>query len=243
MAESSASMSTREELQAEIDEGKPRPRPNMEASSPAEVYPLEQLVGGAGVLAGMDVKTWIDKVAAGEDFQTRSRFVARRLQAFVKNGDVKRLKSLRYLLLMIEWFIGLKPGFRGLKKVPKLEDMGPLVESYGSEAVSRVGKRFADGFELNKWHMDNLITHILALAITADNFTIDTHDIREDLRLENKEVSKYFAELGCVVTSPTESERGRLGLKKSEAASHRVARLKLPLTFPKMRVPVTKKRR
>lgn len=40
--------------------------------------------------------------------------------------------------------------------------------------------------ELNKWHMDNLITHIAALTLYIDNYRTDTHDIREDLGLDNK---------------------------------------------------------
>ena len=231
-------------MQAEIDAGKPRPRPNLEAATPADVYPLEQLVGGSHVLAGMGVKDWIDRVNSGEDVKTKSRFVARRLKPFVQGGDVKRLKALRYILLLIEWFIGLKSGLKGVMRVPKMEDMGPLVEAFGNEAVKNVARRFAEGSQMNKWHIDNLITHVLALAITADNFTMDTHDIRHELKLENKDIRKYFAEIGCVVASPTEVEIGRLGINKSEAASHRIARLILPLSFPKMRIAsFTKKRR
>ena len=40
---------------------------------------------------------------------------------------------------------------------------------------------------MNKWAVDNFITHVCALALTIDNFEIDTYQLREDLRLENKE--------------------------------------------------------
>lgn len=243
MAESTSTMPTREEMQAEIDEGKPCPKANVEASTPAEVYPIEQLVGGANVLAAIGVKDWIDKVNAGEDVMTKSRFVATRLRTMVQSGDVKRVKTLRYLLLLIEWYLVLKPGPKSVKKVPKSEEMGPLVESYGSETVSGIGKRFADGFQLNKWHIDNLITHILALAITLDNFTTDTHDIHEDLKLESKDIQKYYTELGCVVVPPTDAEREKLRITKAERHNHRIAKLRLPLVFPKMRIPISKKRK
>jgi len=243
MAESTFSMPTRDEMQAEIDEGKPRPKPNMEASTVAEVYPLEQLVGGETVLAGMGVKDWIDTIKAGGDVQIKSRFVARRLRAIVESGHVKQVKALRYLLLLIEWFTGLKPGPKSARKVPKLEEMGPLVGIYGSETVLNLARRFADGFQLNKWHIDNIITHILAIAISLHNFAMDTHDIREDLKLEAKEVRNYFVELGCTISLPTEAERGALKITKAEGSSHRIAKLKLPLVFPKMRIPITPKRR
>ena len=65
---------------------------------------------------------------------------------------------------------------------------------------------------------------------------MDTHDIREDLKLEAPGVQKYFKELGCTVDVPNDTERGKLKITKAEAISHRHARLKLPLVFPKMRV-------
>ena len=236
-------MRTREEMQAEIDEGKPRPKPNLQASTPAEVYPLEQLVGGPNTLPAMGVKEWVDKVKSGTDVQLKSRCIARKLAMTVQSGDVKKLKTMRYLLLLIEWFMALKPGAKSTKKVPKDEDMGPLITAYGSEVVAGVTRRFADRFQLNRWHIDNIITHILALTITLDNFTTDTHDIREDLRLESKDVCKYYGELGCVIALPTDTERSALGISKAEGQSHRIARLRTPLAFPKARIPMSGKKR
>ena len=237
MAASTSSMPTREEMQAEIDETKPRPKPNTQAETPAEVYPVEELVGGVEVLKAVGVKEWIDKVKAGEDVQTKSLFVARRLRATVQSGDVRKLKILKYLLLLVEWFKSLKPGARGGRRVPKLEDLPDLVAGWGSDIANSVSRRFAEGGALNKWHFDNLITHVLALTLTIDNYATDSHDILQDLKLEAKDLAKYYLELGCGVALPTENERTALGLVKAEAATHRIARLRLPLVFPKMRVP------
>ena len=41
--------------------------------------------------------------------------------------------------------------------------------------------------ELNKWHVDNLITHMAAISLFIDGYKTDTCDLREDLRLENKQ--------------------------------------------------------
>ena len=40
---------------------------------------------------------------------------------------------------------------------------------------------------MTKWRVDNLITHIAALALTVDDFEVDIYDLKEDLRLETKE--------------------------------------------------------
>ena len=144
MAQFTSSMPTREQMQADIDENKPIPKPNLAAETPAEVYPVEQLVGGINALRNMNVQELMDKVNAGEDVQTRSLFVSRRLRAIVQSDDVKRVRTLRYLLLLLEWNKGLKVGLKGAKKVPKDEEMGHLMEQYGSEVVRGVGRRFAD---------------------------------------------------------------------------------------------------
>lgn len=98
------------------------------------------------------------------------------------------------------------------------------------------------GREMTKWHVDNLITHIAALSLIVDNFETDTHDLREDLRLDAKQMGQYFHEIGCRVGAPTEAERLKLKITKAEAASHRVARLRLPLEFPKVRNLPAKRR-
>ena len=144
LAQYTSSMPTREQMQADVDENKPIPKPNLAAKTPAEVYPVEQLVGGTNVLRALNVQELMDKMKAGEDVQTRSLFVSNRLRAVVQSGDVKRVRTLRYLLLLLDWRRGLKEGVKMVKKVPKDEDMGPLIEQYGSEVVRGVGRRFAD---------------------------------------------------------------------------------------------------
>lgn len=55
-------------------------------------------------------------------------------------------------------------------------------------------------------------------------------------------ITQYFRELGCVVTPMTDAEMTRLKLSKAEGKARKVARLRLPLVFPKVRVPSKKRR-
>lgn len=137
-------MPTREELQNAADENKPRPTPNLNAETPADVYPVEELVG-LGTLKFLTVKEWQDKVENGEDIVTKSRYVSARVRHIVQSGDVRKLKTLRYLLLLLDWSRCLKPGTKGGKRVPTKEELKTAIDGVGSELLDGVGKRFAEG--------------------------------------------------------------------------------------------------
>ena len=38
-----------------------------------------------------------------------------------------------------------------------------------------------------RWNIDNLLTHVAAASLIVDDFEVDVNDLREDLKLENKE--------------------------------------------------------
>lgn len=235
MATTSSSMPTREELQAAVDDSKPRPRPNLSAETPAEVYPVERLVG-PGTLAQMTIKEWQDTIEVGEEILTKSRFVSHRIQDIVKGNDIRKLKTLKYLLLLVEWHNALLPAQKGRsRKIPSPEKLQQALRGWSSSPVDSVSQRFTEGGgsrDVTRWHLDHLITHVCALAMTVDGFTSNVYDLGQDLKLEGKETKKYFKEIGAQVGPPTESEMKRMKCGKKDV----IARLRLPLEFPKMRV-------
>jgi DNA-directed RNA polymerase I subunit RPA49 len=50
-------------------------------------------------------------------------------------------------------------------------------------------------------------------------------------------------ELGCVVDSPNENEKVKIKAKNMDPKGHRIARLRIPLEFPRARTGSAKKRR
>ena len=143
MSQTSGAVPTREELQAKIDEAKPRPKPNLAAETPAEVYKIEDLVG-ANALQALKVREWQSAVEADRDVQTTSKYVSRRLVKVVSSKDIMRLKALRYVLLLLDWYSCLKPGMKGSKKLPQRED---IIKAVGGDTtggmLEGLRKRFA----------------------------------------------------------------------------------------------------
>ncbi|MCJ1383412.1 DNA-directed RNA polymerase I subunit rpa49 [Xylographa soralifera] len=244
MSHASGPAATRAELQAAIDGAKPRPKPNLEAETPAEVYKIEDLIG-ASSLQALKVRDWQSAVEANKDVQTSSKYVSRRLVKVVSSKNIMRLKALRYVLLLLDWFSCLKPGMKSMKKLPQRDDITKAVggEITGS-LLESLGRRFAPDGNMNKWAIDNFMTHVCALTLTIDLYEVDISDIRDDLKLETKQIVQYFQEIGCRVANPTETEQKKMKLTtKAESSSHKIAKLRLPLEFPKMRTIVPKKRR
>jgi DNA-directed RNA polymerase I subunit RPA49 len=143
--ETAGDMPTREEVVTAIEDSKPKPRANLDAAHPALVYPIERLVG-LQVLQSINVDDWIQKVKDQEGVTTRSRYVSRRLQSIAQSGDLSKLKVLRYMLMLIDFFQLLKPvGVSSTKprKLPKMEVIKEKL-NVSSQMIDGLMARFTD---------------------------------------------------------------------------------------------------
>lgn len=236
MADSAAATPKKEDIEQDMLASKPIPKPNLSAESVEEVYTFNTLIPPADARL-VPVKDWQDKVRANEEIKVSHRFPAHRVASVGKSDDVSKLKALSYLNLLLEFHAALQNAGRTGKKVPKKEVLSKKLSAWPEQLVDTVRRRFSnERNELPKWHMDNFYTHMCALSLYVDGWTTHTTDLKDDLRMENKQIVQYFNELGCKVGAPTEKDRERLGMSKAQASVMKVARLKLPLEFPKARV-------
>ncbi|KAI4945812.1 hypothetical protein J4E91_007726 [Alternaria rosae] len=237
MSSATAVMPNKDDLAAAVDSSKPRPTPNLEAEYPADVYPTDVVIG-SDLMTMLDVQDWVQKSSVGEGVSVASKYVAKRIVKLAKNKQIQKLKALRFILLCINFNSALIGG--GGSRPKKIPMKGKLEEAMGEDTpvgqLMAIRRKFApDGSpEMSRWHVDNLMTHIAAAALTVDDYEVDVNDLREDLKLENKEIKQYFAELGCKLNAPTQADLARMKLTKAETANHFIAKLKLPLTFPKV---------
>ena len=137
-----APVPSRELLAAAAREAKPVPPADLAAERPADVYPVEVLVG-PDMLGSVRVHDWRDAVQQEQDVATTSTFVSKRVRAIAAGAEVKRLKLLRLLLGLIEWYRCLKPGPRGSKTLPAKEDVATAVKAVGSRTQSMIQRKFA----------------------------------------------------------------------------------------------------
>jgi DNA-directed RNA polymerase I subunit RPA49 len=204
MSTTTSGMPTKEAIAAAVDASKPRPVANLAAEYPSEVYPVDTIVG-KDLLAIIPIKDWVDAAEAGQAVNVHSQFVAKRIFKLAKAKELQKLKILRFILLCVNFNAALKSKGRGPKTVPPKDKLlAEMGENAPGPVVDAIRRRFASEYvssyslisvytdkartnDMTRWHIDNLMTHIAAAALIVDNFEVDVNDLRDDLKLENKE--------------------------------------------------------
>ncbi|KAI1501239.1 RNA polymerase I-like protein [Biscogniauxia marginata] len=222
-----AGMASKEDLQAAADAAKPVPPGNFDAQEIQDVYTPEGLIGPE-ILNGIPIKDWQDAVKKGINQKEPSAFVASRLNA-VGGGPnpVQRLRTLRYLDLLIKFIKNTRPGKeRGTKLIPKSDKLRELLSPAPHAVVENIRRKFSSSGVMRKFHVDLVYTYCCALAAILCNYNFETSKIRFDLGLDEKQFAQYFREIGG-------KAKILAGAEKGTRVQHAV--LALPLEFPQVR--------
>ncbi|KAF7550927.1 hypothetical protein G7046_g7861 [Stylonectria norvegica] len=224
VGEITSTMASREELQAVVDDAKPVPLANLEATEIQDVYDPKKIIG-ADILNLVPIREWQEKVQHDEGISVPSRYVAARVKHIAANPDaVTRLRVLRYFTFVFLFFAHTKPGkARGTRQLPSREKLREALAPAPEAVVENIRRKFSDAGTMRKFHIDLLMTHCCAFACIIDNFEVDTQNLRDDLKIDQKTMNSYFKEIGARVKEVRNKE-----LK----TKINVARLTLPLVFP-----------
>jgi DNA-directed RNA polymerase I subunit RPA49 len=218
-------MATREQLDAAIEQARPVPRGSYEAEEIQDVYIPAKIIG-AEVLRSIPVLDWQEKVKAQEAINVPSRFVANRISRVAHNENaLERLRVMRYLLMVLIFWATTRPGReRGTRTIGKRDQLKSVAGGVPDLVMENIRRKFSDNGVMRKTHIDLLMTHCCVFASIIDNFEVNTVDLREDLKLEQRQIAQYFMEIGARMTQS----------KKGDKIDY-IAKLALPLQFPKVR--------
>lgn len=232
MAEATSGMASRKDLEEQADAAKPRPKADLTAKDIKDVYTVDSLIG-SDIFKSVPVLEWEQSVKAKKNITTNSRYVSARIVSAATAG-VNKLRVLRYLLLLLDLHMASRP-MRGGRMLPKRDEMKTkLGDNIPQSVIEDVRRKYSDAGVMSKFKSDLLITHACALACLVDNYEVDLYDLQLDLKLETKEMTQYFKEIGARVVGLPEARRKALDLDKATAAQRRTAKLKLPLDFPRV---------
>lgn len=223
--DTTANMATRDELQAVVDQARPVPKGNYDAEDVEDVYNPKEIIG-KDVLNAIPILDWQDKTKKNEPIEVVSRFVANRVNRVAAGESAAlRLKILRYYLWLIIFYNSARPGKeRGTKSIAQRDKLRDQMAPAPEVVIENIRRKFSDNGVMRKLHMDLLFTHCCVFASIIDSFDVDTYDIKEDLKLEQKQINQYFQEIGA---------RTRTS-KKGDTVIH-YAKLSIPLIFPRLR--------
>lgn len=227
LQDAATSVPTQQDLQAAVDANKPVPKGHYDADEIQDVYKPEELIG-RDILELIQVSDWAQAVKKNEDVKLKCRFVASRLRR-IGSGEnaVARLRLLRYTYFVQLFYLTARKGKdKGTREIQKKDKLAEELAPAPPPVIESIRRRFSDKGIIRKQHVDLLTTHLCAFACILDNFETNTWDLKEDLKLEQKEMSQYFMEIGARIAK-RKGEEGRTDF---------LAVLKLPLVFPKLRV-------
>ena len=254
-----------------IQANKPLPIPDLTTNDITRFYPLSSLVFPAPVsetLAKMPVEEWQARVRNKQPVECQSRFVSIASNHVVKAANANpddvdvllTLQILRYVLVLVE-LVRKLPNIPSERRLPSPEKWKLWFSgSIPQPLLQKVMEKFCpNGTGPSKANVTLLRTTILALTLHipppsgksgSGVLVALPHDIQQDLRLLPEEVRHLYKELGCKYEAATEAELDLWGLRKKVKTKEvgpamRVAKLKFPVEFPRLRrgQPMTMKRR
>lgn len=224
IGEAGEKMATREELQATVDASKPVPRANLEAEDIQDVYDPVSLIG-RDILNSVPFKDWKESIESGEGVNVSSRYVASRVDDVARGPNhASRLRLLRYIYYLITFYTSAARKGHS-RRAARKKDYCEVSGASGAIASHLHGK-FSDRGDINSFHDALILTHIFAFVSILDNFELEIQHLREDLGIDQEKFAQHFHEIGGRVIQAKERDTGR---------AIRVARLALPLQFPKQR--------
>lgn len=225
--DSTKGMATREELQAAVDQAKPVPPGNFDATEIQDVYRPEKLIG-AEILESIPIKDWSDAAKKQEPLQLPYQFISANLYAIAAGPQpVQRLRVLRYLNYLMAFIKSAKAGReRGVLRIPQRQKLQDTMGEAPLPVIESIRRKFSTNGEMRKFHKDLLMTHCCALAAILMNFEFETSGLRHDLGLDEKQFGQYWREIGGRLANPVGKVKG---------TKMQIAKLALPLEFPRVR--------
>lgn len=225
--ESTRGMATREELQAAVDQAKPVPPGNFNATDIQDVYVPEHMIG-ADILASIPIKDWQDNAKKQVSLQLPFQFISANMYAIAEGPQpVQRLRVLRYLNYLIVFIKSTKAGReRGVLRVPPKDKLYEKMEGCPAPVVESIRRKFSANGDVRKFQKDLLMTYCCALAAILMNYEFETSALRQDLGLDERQFTLYWREIG-----------GKIAVRAGEVKGTKmqIAKLGLPLDFPQVR--------
>lgn len=231
---------TRQELQ---DSGADRPIPPVDelATAVEDVYSLHGIIPKKE-WSTIRIGTIFDEEAEKQMEMlpyTKSAFVARNLPKYVALNNSQKVQMLYYASLLF----GVYANRRVRNKTGLMERLGNkpaevlvdgILERFAVARTSNFGRSKDRSFIIDPYHEDKLLCYLLALLMHIEGFTLEILPLANELNMKPTRLVGLLRAMGAVIKPITVGMAEAIGLSKKEAATYKVAVLKVPFKLPDM---------
>ncbi|KAF3930036.1 hypothetical protein ABW19_dt0202131 [Dactylella cylindrospora] len=213
------------------------------------VYRLEEMVEGR-ILDRCIVGEWEKGVREGTDVQstTSPHYVTPRIAGIIdsESNVTNRLKILRYIEHMIQFHRLFIAAFNHTLFKGKIYDTftsdDKAITNHLIDTFTDPKNQNKNDRQLSKTKLTKLYCWLLILCLKVEeDAKMDIWDLVQDLQIDRKEVEMAAREVGATVKQFPESYFKMMGIGKDEAREHRHVSLRLPLVFPRNKMPMRKR--
>lgn len=243
VAEITAELPSREQLQLEGAVDRPIPYADETATAVEDIYTLDAIIPNAEWSA-IRVGAVLEEESAEKRLELmpfpKSAFVAKNLDKYVSMANTTKVRMLYYGSLLL-----------GVYNNRRVRDKTTLMEKLGNKPaeilVDGILERFAvakrtggfakskdRSFTIDPFHEDKLLCHILALLFHINGFTLELLPLAHELNMKPTRITGLFRTLGATIKPVGVGLGAELGLSKKESSTYKIAMLKVPFKLPEM---------
>ncbi|CCD25717.1 DNA-directed RNA polymerase I subunit RPA49 NDAI_0F03990 [Naumovozyma dairenensis CBS 421] len=233
---------TREQLQSTVSNDRPTPMANLDATDVEQIYPVEniiptkelQFIRVGNIFKAEDLDTKLELLP----YETKSKYVAKKLGVFTQPNQLVKLQLLYYLNLLM----GVYENRRVNSKVKLMERLNSppeilidgILNRFTVARPGQMGKSKERSFFIDPQHEDKLVCYILTLVFHLDNFIVEISPLAQELSIKPSKIVSLFRTLGAIVKGATVAQAEAFGVPKSAANTYKIATLKVPFKLPEM---------
>ncbi|CAN3365680.1 DNA-directed RNA polymerase I subunit Rpa49p [Diutina catenulata] len=239
--EATLTLPTREKMAQAVVEDRPTPRADVDATNVVDIYPVSAIIP-TRELQAIRVRPIMEEVDTQKQLEmmpfAKSTYLTKHVPQAASQGSSKRMQLLYY----VSFLMGVYANRRVRNKAQLMERLNNPAEVLVDGALVRftVSKAGTFGtskdrsFLIDPHHEDKLLCYMLALILHIDNFVVELPPLAHELQMKPTRLVGLFKALGATIKSASVGQAEAFGISKSQAASYKVASLKVPFKLPEM---------
>ncbi|WPK25923.1 hypothetical protein PUMCH_003260 [Australozyma saopauloensis] len=239
---STSVLPSRQELESASAVSAVTPAVNALATNVEDVYSLESIIPSEewesirvhAIMEESDKEQRLEMLP-----YSKSAFVSKKLSLFISAGKTTKVQMLFYAALLFGVYANRRCNNKN-KLMEQLDNkpseilVDGVLDRFTAAKTSGFGKAKDRSFVIDPFHEDKLLCFLLALTLHIEDFQVQINPLANELNMKPTRLIGLFRALGATIKPANAGMAEALGLSKRDAATYKVAVLKVPFKQPEM---------